>query len=647
MEIVMEHLIHKTGSSLNPVAQIIRDTFSIKLTRAKERHAEALEFNSFNHLSETVKKQDVVFEYDKYLANLEKSLKKHPNIPDVDASLATLKEKMGDMVTDIDDEPEMFDLHIYCLQIDCDPIIDKFHQALENPLIRDSNYIVFEDDGSSVFIDDGISILNDEYVIAVCAKSLAHCYYYFSGVIFILSREIVDDFVCDRFGLTKCKTIDVYKPDEDFHEGLLLMLDFINSELLDAEKNIINDLKKKDEALYPTILNKQQDLKLALKAIDYTIEFADSYYKEDFSNNVFTSVVHFSKDNTALFLKSLNRVYLDFCDTEFLEAYTCFYEDLVKLFDENGRTMNVDFIDIEEDISISPHPLIIFNNIRDFKYPEQSHAICTKYKNETSLNAIKELFFLNGVKTIHAHSVIKHNYGTDMILGCAGFDSDNNSVIKFQVFIASYDYFHDKFMPELCSLTGIEGIKVVKNLEYDLDFESADEDEYVITFSYPKDNKQRYQLAFLIYKFDDYTDIRKGTSVNLQENEQILPYVEGGFRKAFVGRPMYFPASDHQFHKKTKDIMTQLAFERRLTPDNLALAIYDTYLSSVKNDDMLILASPVLFDMAEDDFNDVFLNYSACNEFGPEFKNVDAMAKAINVNIKDYMLIRFQDGSMY
>ena len=54
----MTNVIHDGKTDLNKITHSLKDILKIKLTRARERHAAAMGFNSYNHLISSIKKQE-------------------------------------------------------------------------------------------------------------------------------------------------------------------------------------------------------------------------------------------------------------------------------------------------------------------------------------------------------------------------------------------------------------------------------------------------------------------------------------------------------------------------------------------------------------------------------------------------------------
>lgn len=637
----MRYIQHRKLSSLTPVAQLLRDIFSIKLSRAKERHAEAMGFNSFNHLSETVKMGPVECDFDDYIANLNIVMEKNHKLTNTLEKKDEIKNNLH--IIDALNGEEKVKFHIYYAMPSSDSEVSEIENYKPRNFVN-LNFINESDESYDFYYHDEYKeLIEGQPTFIICSNSLTHQLSYFSGILFIVStKPLESEFqVSDVIKVTQSSSfeleidIELLKEKEGNIDYICEISSTIQNKLRDEEKKIIKKLN--DGYIFPSMLS-DNGIKEVLDGIESRLEHIYSGEFEEYKHCK-TATIKFNKNSTYIEFASLNSVYEEKFDSEFLEAYAMFYSCLVNDYKKN-KNLSIDFIDEMDDFCGCPDLYVHFSHFRSFKDEDSSIELFNAHSDYVDFNVLKELFILNEVDTIYAHAAIRHDCGNEMIYGCSAFDKLGNAVLQFQIFSASANNFYHTFLPKLKDETKLTEFIVSKDLEYDLHAPMIENyyDSYVYTFSFPKNNFKPLQLAFLIFQFDDFTSVTDAKSIHLVENEEVLPYITDRFRNATIGKPIYMPTDTSEWYSKTSDIVSQLRGSNPLDIDELHRKMISTFIDHNDKSELYLLASPILFELAEDDFSDMLLNTQACNEFGTEFKKVGAMSKALNIPILDYKL---------
>lgn len=90
----MNVIVQKSVGDLTVSAHVIKSILGIKLTRAGQRHASAMGFESANHLIAAVKSSAVEREFEQYITILKTEIMAHHQIVINDDLLERLRSKL-------------------------------------------------------------------------------------------------------------------------------------------------------------------------------------------------------------------------------------------------------------------------------------------------------------------------------------------------------------------------------------------------------------------------------------------------------------------------------------------------------------------------------------------------------------------------
>lgn len=650
----MKYITHSSVSSLTPAAQAIRDVFNIKLTRAKERHAEAMGFNSYNHLSETVKKSSVNLPYDDYIENLANSLKKHHDIHDVHEKSNQLSELLfPSEITLGSDAFDTVDIHIYRTKV-----MSNEERIVRNKTYSDNNF-------SDLFIFDlacdedieDFSVFSDikigTPILFIPSQFISHMKS-FNGVMFLITTNLLEEntYLTNNisFEYVKKESIDI--PNQEriidydfFSDPMYDSIQSLRRILEEEEKKIISSIAIEGGVITPCLLPSDSSIYSVLIAIENHVSFhyeLDFDYEENESFYGITLIDFHNKKANVLFMP-LDSLYEFNFSGEFIEAYADLYVELTKLLHDLKIKFTVSMEGDVLDFHGSPHKNVYFNNFRDFKNEDSSLLLMKKNSPHVNMQVLIKLFEANDVSIINAHSAVRHSCGNDVVFGCTAFDKEGDLCMRFQIFAPSAYEFYQKFLPKLTSKTSLSDFIVSKNLEYNLTSILVDlpTSDCTYTFSFPEINAQPQQIAFIAFVLDNSSElgIIEHKNINVEENPDLIPNFHHILRQSTIFTPIFMPDDISIWHESTKEIVEKLQNEKRFNERSLQIemtALFDKYNS---NREYSIVASPIIFHLSENHYLQPFYNYCLTNTANAEFKNIESMRKHIGLPITDYFLI--------
>lgn len=638
VETKMKYIVHKKSTSLTPIAQAIRDVFQIKLTRAKERHAEAMGFNTFNHLSEAVKASDVKIGLDEYTIALADSILKNHDIVITDNQKEILEERLKCEIN-IDG----IAIYFYELkfrrpdEFDIDYIESKL--KLDSTL---STIVLSNNDEYENGYGDFSRIVNGKPTLIISALNSNMMMSSDGPLIIVSTNELGDLHVPDHLSINLCKKeIFPFKFNHsgrvskrnigEFAETFCKSVDFLSKSIIEREM-------KNEGFIICTML----DYELSPEgALDRLNEAYLRYFIENSPNDEYCpcygAAVDF-KNKASMTTGCLADIYEWDFNGEVIERFADFYLDIESILYKNGFEYRVNMESISYDVKGSPHEYVYINNLRDLKKEGKSLPLIRKRNLDLNMDLLVEILLINDASVIYAHSGIRHNCGNDVIFGCTAIDDKNNISCRFQIFAPSAHVFYHEFLPKLKEKTKILSFEVTKNLEYDLESEEVDlllDDD--TTFSFPHGAEKRQKLGFILLKVDNFNSLSNTSSFNLYDHPDAIKEIQHNHRRAVIYHPVRMPVDISNWHYLTRPIIDSLTKSNSLSPDRLRTEMIRSF---NQNLGPVILASPVIFDLAEDDYADLILMLGGAMT---EINNLKPIERAMNLKIESCSIFLHPD----
>lgn len=658
----MKYVTHRNVNSLTPAAQAIRDTFGIKLNRAKERHATAMGFNSFNHLSETVKKEAIESPLTDYISTLNNLMMSYHQINISEEQTIALTENLP---IEENDESETIPLYIYALT-------PKYKQ--DEKLNPNTDYQSFEEPDISImeipdfweqpeqFEHNLKTLYSGEPVIAFYSGFCEHRTYY-NGLFYIISTKPLDDDwkLTELLSHTLITVSDIvseaeYNSYEDDNEYRYYTIEGIQETIESTYQDTINALKKNKKAYFPILTSSEKSFsdyiyemnRMCLHEFHY-LSHLNNYDWEPLGN---VQCVSFASD-TSVLIHNLNTIYLNNFNSEFIESYSSMITNIHNLLDKNNIKYTTTIMN-PEDATGMVNNCIAMDCLRNFKDEKTSTTLVANNEWVIDYKTLVELLNINEVAIINCITAIGHNDGQDMIFGCTAFDDKGNTAMQFQWFTPCAHTFYHEFLPQLKKDTNLDEFVVSEKREYNLQVKEIETPfgATPYTFSYPKENKKPLSLAFLILRCKQADGTLPSTSmheipngIKLKNNPDFLPLIsDPKLRKGVICPPVLMPIQTKHWHNDAMDAIAQIKDEYNIHPQRLQAALKTKYEKQYNGLDDALMVCPILFNLANDDASEVMLRYGATNEFSPESKNVQALSRMLGFNVEDYHL-SFYDPS--
>lgn len=626
-EIIMECITHTNVSQLTAAAHSVKNALNIKLTRAKERHASALGYNSFNHAAAEVKVDEICIHFEEYIKNLQSDVLKHHQI-DIDANI------VNELRENLCDEPfKKTDIFLYAITVSED--INQHEMPREAEGFNET-IIIKEDDFSCDGDLEAINKLINGKAILFRDQSYCGHHRFLTGLnIIATTKQIQECFpIAEYFEAIEIDKIKLILPneiieDDEFFDEINDLAKAISSKRNDywkyLHKNkriVIGEISHDTHSFDISPESSQSLMAERLSTREPLDELGPSFVRHPYFN---------FQTNASAHMPMLSEVFSHKFDSEYLESFADTASEMKsitrKLSDESNFIMESEWGD--------PDGGAIGNLVYVDSIRHTSRKLHRQQKDLVTFKEFIDLLKEHKVKYIQSNVCVAHNTGAHIVHGCTSFDKDSKPSLQFQLFTPGYE-FYDETLPKIEKLTDIK-FTVQHELEYNLQAQHYDDGEmYGLTFSYPEFNIDPVQVAFIAYK----APAQKGpfNQVDLKENPDTLPWLSrGDFRDSTILPPMMCHIRTEDWLKEVNKEIEKLQSNKEFTIKNLHRALS---LKMRSNAPEFIWVSPIIFNTTEDTLADIAIQSMHLDKFSPSQKAIGELSKQTNlIGIEDYYFI--------
>lgn len=664
----MQTLVLEDVYQVNAVAVAIKEIFNIKLTRARERSAAALGFNSHNHLIAKVKEGALFHDASLYIDALDELLNQHHQIDMSDEQMSNLNAALPQY-----DNEELTTFYSYAIfalhdiyeridngELEEIPLVEI--NGIETLRIYNPNIGIdsdFEDPKATLkrFCQERSSIIIEEDQFDIRTGIRAYCSREDLGdrIWFTLDGEITHFVAIKMNEIEIAFPSDINKTDD---ESLYFNLESLCLSALydNGEHGFWTEILNTPGALIPSTIDSKSSL--SLEDIDnwMSVEFSGAsplLGTEAYHGKIIgIQTRHNSKGEltVSVLAPDMSSVYEDeeLFDVLYAERLTTAIKNTYKLIEEllEVQPMLIMEGSLEGAAVDDPSGGEIAELCYLSKLRTKTHPVTTDFSADRQAYGSQILSLLAdaNITQIVANTWVAPSSGIPMVYACSAFDENGDRRYQFEIFCGNLEPMTPNHpLYQLLQTTGIR-FHIHHEYEYDafanfVDFDIDNEYISYYALKSPENNHATYQVIFVVYHADTTTKCPAPRAFEISPDNSLLNALISypPHRKGHLLSPIMANINMGSWGGIAKELI-----DKHNSVEGVDLPLFHRELSQRLNPGAggeFVWVSPILFNVSNGIFNDISDNL----HFGPRHESILKQLSTVS-GLSDLKDFRFTLG---